>query len=133
MKIVIKERYPLSSAHIPIGVVFINFESGELTGDEELVTRITEFTDINAKDAALNKFLGNKGADMIKSDPHIYSEHSQSPSYELKKPFHDISEFKALLSCMGWHSDELADIDMPESTWVKYPDDHPEDGVEIVN
>jgi len=58
-----------------------------------------------------------EASEMASWEAGFFSLHSQSPSYELTKPFTDKSEFKALISCMGMYSEQLTDIELPASTW----------------
>jgi len=137
---IIKEYSNATKKTVTIGIVEIDFQQGQLTGgDQEIFDRIKTYFEDGMSGNETYRHLVSIGLDKKEARSSanfgkgVFSLHAQSPGYELTDPFHDKSQFKALISCMGWHSDDLADVDMPESTWEKYPDDPPEVGIEVLN
>jgi len=130
MKMIIKEYQNWNDETVTHGTITIDFECGVLTdGDSELFARIeTYFNDGMRGESTYKSLLlsgtGKKEArEMAMWEAGIFSQHSQSPSYKLTKPFVDVSEFKALLSCMSMYSDDLNDVVMPLSQWELNPTD----------
>ena len=124
MKLVLKEYSNPTKETITHGTVNIDFKKGVFTGgDQQLIDRIKDYyEDGLTKDSVRKRLIAfgtneQDAKELALAEAGYFSEHSQTPSYQLTKPFTDKSEFKALISCMSMYSEELNDIEMPRSTW----------------
>jgi len=101
----------------------IQLLDGQLSGDLAVVEKINAYFNHGTYATATYQRLIQLGVsekdakESIKSEQGMFSLHSQSPAYKITDPFHDLAQFKALISCMGWYSDDLSHVDMPSSTW----------------
>jgi hypothetical protein len=139
MKMVIKEYQNWNHETIIHGTITVDFKRGVFTdGDCALFAMIEAYFNDGMCGESTYKSLLLSGTDkkearkMAMWNAGIFAQHSQSPSYKLTKPFTHVSEFKALISCLGMYSNDLNDVVMPLSLWELSPTEEKDPRLKIV-